>query len=59
MVQSTVYKVEDLQAGVRTAINGIAGMTFIANGVQGRLNLAAFLAQAMKETILYDVCDGE
>lgn len=42
---------------MRTALNGIAGMTFIGDGVRGRLNMAAFLAQSMKETIAYDVCD--
>lgn len=44
---------------MQTAIAGIAGMTFIADGVRGRLNLAAFIAQSMKETIKYDVCDGK
>lgn len=56
---SNVYKADDLEKGVRTAINGIAGMNFIADGVRGKLNIAAFLAQSMKETIKYDVCDGK
>ena len=46
------------------ASDGVAGKTFYAgdddvtNGhVYGLVNLAAFLAQSMKETIKYDACD--
>lgn len=57
MVPSTVYKAQDLLAGVNAAVTGIAGLYFISNGIEGKLNIAAFLAESMKETILYDVCD--
>jgi len=57
MATSKVYTATDLMNGVQAAINGIAGSTFISDGVEGKLNLAAFLAESMEETILYDACD--
>jgi chitinase len=62
---STVYLWEDMIAAVEVMIEtGVAGETLFA-GVDdsqqscqyGLVNIAAFLAQAMKETIKYNVCD--
>jgi len=52
-----VYKVADLESALRSSISGFAGLSFIGMDAAGKLNLAAFLAQSMKETIRYDVCD--
>jgi hypothetical protein len=40
---STVYDVASLVKAVQTARDGIAGSYLLANGVVGRLNVAAFL----------------
>ena len=61
---STVYRYDDLLASINVmATEGVAGKTFytgedVQNGhVYGLVNIAAFLAQSMKETIQYDACD--
>ncbi len=64
---SIVYQWSDLLQALHTACGaGIAGYTFwIGNDTDpdekkflyGLVNLAAFLAQSMKETIKYDACD--
>jgi predicted chitinase len=61
---STVYRYEGFLAGLRVMYQaGVAGKTFYigdssVNGhVYGLVNIAAFLAQSMKETIKYDACD--
>jgi hypothetical protein len=61
---STIYRYDDLLESIRImAAEGVAGKTFyigedVENGhVYGLVNLAAFLAQSMKETIQYDACD--
>jgi hypothetical protein len=56
-VASTVYNAADLEKAIRGAQAGIGDLSLIGYGIQGKLNVAAFLAQAMKETIRYDVCD--
>ena len=64
-VPSTVYRYEDFRESLDVmATEGVAGKTFYvgedvgANGyVYGLINIAAFLAQSMKETIQYDACD--
>ena len=64
-VPSTVYRYEDFRESLDVmATEGVAGKTFYvgedvgANGhVYGLINIAAFLAQSMKETIQHDACD--
>ena len=64
-VPSSVYRYEDLKESLHVmATEGVAGKKFYIgesgaeNGhVYGLVNLAAFLAQSMKETIQYDACD--
>lgn len=59
---STVYKWEDMIAAVQImADQGIGKMKLFAgeegNFEYGMVNVAAFLAQCMQETIRYDACD--
>ena len=61
---SSVYKYADLRKSLDVmATDGVAGKKFYigedtTNGhVYGMVNIAAFLAQSMKETIKYDACD--
>ena len=64
-IPSSVYRYDDFRESLTTMIaEGVAGKTFYAgeadveNGhVYGLVNIAAFLAQSMKETIQYDACD--
>ena len=64
-VPSSVYRYADFRASLDVmATDGVAGKTFyvgeeeVENGhVYGLVNIAAFLAQSMKETIQYDACD--
>eukprot|EP00804_Cyclotella_cryptica_P016210 CCRYP_005703-RC/>CCRYP_005703-RC protein AED:0.08 eAED:0.08 QI:0/1/0.83/1/1/0.83/6/2124/165 len=63
-IPSTIYRYDDLLESVRImSTEGVAGKTFyigedVQNGhVYGLVNIAAFLAQSMKETIQYDACD--
>ena len=64
-IPSSVYRYEDLKESLYVmATEGVAGKKFyigesdVENGhVYGLVNLAAFLAQSMKETIQYDTCD--
>jgi hypothetical protein len=63
-VPSTVYKYADFRESLYVmATEGVAGKKFyigedVTNGhVYGLVNIAAFLAQSMKETIKYDACD--
>ena len=63
-IPSTVYRYDDFRESLNImAEEGVAGKTFyigedIENGhVYGMVNIAAFLAQSMKETIQYDACD--
>jgi hypothetical protein len=63
-VQSSVYKYADFRESLYVmATQGVAGKKFyigedVTNGhVYGLVNIAAFLAQSMKETIKYDACD--
>lgn len=66
-VPSTVYRYKDFRESLDImATEGVAGKTFYVgeesdvgdNGhVYGLINIAAFLAQSMKETIQYDACD--
>lgn len=64
-VTSTVYKLDDMIAGIRRMVeNEVDGLRFFVGEntseqelAYGRVNLAAFLAQAMQESIRYDVCD--
>ena len=63
-IPSTVYRYDDFRESLNImAIEGVAGKTFyigedVENGhVYGLVNIAAFLAQSMKETIQYDACD--
>jgi hypothetical protein len=63
-IPSTVYRYDDLLESVKImSTEGVAGKTFyigedVQNGqVYGLVNIAAFLAQSMKETIQYDACD--
>jgi hypothetical protein len=59
---STIYKVEDLVKGLKLMNEqGVAGMHFYLGNDEnayryGLTNVAAFLAQSMKETIKYDAC---
>lgn len=64
---SIIYRWEDFLVSLDAMSNqGIAGMTFWLGDPdatpevqmqQGLVNIAAFLAQSMKETIKYDACD--
>ena len=61
---SSVYRYDDLLAGLRVMYNdGVANKYFFMgddtpNGHKyGLVNIAAFLAQSMKETIQYNACD--
>jgi len=59
---STLYTWKDMIAGVKImATQGIGNMKlFIGDGANykyGLVNLAAFLGQSMKETIMYNACD--
>jgi hypothetical protein len=63
-IPSTVYRYDDFRESLSImATEGVAGKTFytgddVENGyVNGMVNIAAFLAQSMKETIQYDACD--
>ena len=64
-IPSSVYRYADFRASLDVmATDGVAGKTFyvgeedVENGhVYGLVNIAAFLAQSMKETIQYDACD--
>ena len=63
-VPSTVYQYGGLAAGLKLMnTKGVAGKRFYlgddsANGhIYGLINVAAFLAQSMKETIKYNACD--
>ena len=62
--QSTIYRYTDLLESIKImSTEGVAGKTFYIgeeneNGhIYGLVNIAAFLAQSMKETIQYDACD--
>ncbi len=62
--QSTVYRYDDFLESLKImSESGVAGKLFytgenVDNGyVYGLINIAAFLAQSMKETIQYDACD--
>jgi len=59
---SSLYRFKDLLAALRImASEGVAGKKFYVgegnNHVYGLVNIAAFLAQSMKETIMYNACD--
>jgi len=61
---STIYKYADFKTSLNVmATEGVAGKKFyigedVTNGhIYGLVNIAAFLAQSMKETIKYDACD--
>jgi hypothetical protein len=63
-IPSTIYRYTDFFESLYImATEGVAGKTFyigedVQNGhVYGLVNIAAFLAQSMKETIQYDACD--
>lgn len=63
-IPSTVYRYQDLLDGLRVMYNdGVANKFFFMgddspNGYKyGLVNIAAFLAQSMKETIQYNACD--
>ena len=63
-VPSSVYRYDDFKESVDVmATEGVAGKKLyigedVDNGhVFGLVNIAAFLAQSMKETIQYDACD--
>ena len=64
-IPSTVYKYTDFRDSLQVmATDGVANKKFyigdddVENGhVYGLVNIAAFLAQSMKETIQYDACD--
>merc|ERR1719356_1337093 len=63
-IPSTIYRYEDFLEGIKAmAIDGVASKKLyigedVDNGhVYGLVNIAAFLAQSMKETIQYDACD--
>ena len=63
-IPSTVYRYQDLLDGLRVMYNdGVANKYFYMgdDSAQGHLyglvNIAAFLAQSMKETIQYNACD--
>jgi hypothetical protein len=64
-VPSSVYRYADFKESLNVmATDGVAGKKFyigesgVENGhVYGLVNIAAFFAQSMKETIQYDACD--
>jgi len=64
-IPSSVYRYDDFKESLYVmATEGVAGKKFYIgdssaeNGhVYGLVNIAAFLAQSMKETIQYDACD--
>jgi len=64
-IPSGVYRYDDFRESLTImATEGVAGKKFyigekdVDNGhVYGLVNIAAFLAQSMKETIQYDACD--
>lgn len=63
-VPSNVYRFDDFMDGLNVMHSqGIAGKKLYMGGdcghchMYGLINVAAFLAQAMKETIRYDACD--
>ena len=64
-IPSSVYKYTDFRDSLHVmATEGVANKKFyigddnVENGhVYGLVNIAAFLAQSMKETIQYDACD--
>ena len=64
-IPSSVYRYADFKDSLYVmATDGVAGKKFyigetgVENGhVYGLVNIAAFLAQSMKETIQYDACD--
>ena len=63
-IPSSVYRYDDFLESLKgMAADGVAGKKFytgddVDNGhVYGLVNVAAFLAQSMKETIQYDACD--
>ena len=63
-IPSSVYKYDDFEESLKImATQGVAGKKFyvgedVTNGyVYGMVNIAAFFAQSMKETIQYDACD--
>ena len=63
-IPSTVYRYDDFRESLNImSTEGVAGKTFytgedVENGyVYGMVNVAAFIAQSMKETIQYDACD--
>lgn len=64
-IASSVYRYDDFKESLHVmATEGVAGKKFyigesdVTNGhVYGLVNIAAFLAQSMKETIQYDACD--
>jgi hypothetical protein len=64
-IHSSVYRFDDFMESLYVmATEGVAGKKFyigesdVENGhVFGLVNIAAFLAQSMKETIRYDACD--
>ena len=62
--ESSVYRFDDFLESLKVmSTSAIAGKKFyigedVTNGhVYGLVNIAAFLAQSMKETIKYDACD--
>ena len=63
-IQSTVYRYNDFLEGLRVMYSdGIANKFFYMGDessqghLYGLVNVAAFLAQSMKETIRYNACD--
>ena len=63
-VPSDVYRYQDLLDGLRVMYNdGVANKFFYMGDdtpeghLYGLVNIAAFLAQSMKETIQYNACD--
>jgi hypothetical protein len=63
-IPSTIYKSDGLLKGLEVMnVKGVNGMYFYLGGESaneykyGLVNVAAFLAQSMKETIKYDACD--
>ena len=63
-IQSTVYRYNDLLEGLRVMYKyGVANKFFYIGDessqghIYGLVNVAAFLAQSMKETIRYNACD--
>jgi hypothetical protein len=63
-IPSSVYRYKDLLDGLRVMYNdGVANKYFYMGDdsskghLHGLVNIAAFLAQSMKETIQYNACD--